>query len=103
MLKQAFENVRLPALCQVVLTNAECHSPKQTMCMNSFSVSPIFCCQPVIQELLHNNKQTMAGLINIRFLLLQFQPLIIWLTNDEMQCGSYLRDKDIKFIKVHRV
>lgn len=101
MLKRAFENVRLPALCQVLLTNAECHSLKQTMCMNSFSVSSIFCCQPAIQELLHNHKQTMVGLINIRFLLLQFQPLIICLTNDEMYCGSYLLDKDIKFINVH--
>lgn len=25
--KQTFENTRLPALCQIVLTNAECHSP----------------------------------------------------------------------------
>lgn len=39
----------------------------ETMCMYSFSVSSVFCCQLVIRKLLHNNKQTMAGLINISF------------------------------------
>lgn len=65
--KQAFENTWLPALCQMVLTNAECHSPAQSIRMNTFSVSSTFCCQLVIHQLLHNNKQTMAGWINISF------------------------------------
>lgn len=67
-LRQAFENTRQrPALCQMVLTKAECHSPAHTIRMSAFSVPATFCCQLVIHELLHNNKQTMASWINISF------------------------------------